>query len=147
MSNANPISELLRITSQLTDLLDREAEMLLAMKPSEIQALHPIKVALSAAYESQIKNLKANPTVLQSIPTEMRSEFRGKIGKFQASLLANYRNLHAARLTTESTLRAIADEVQTKTEKHAGYTANGTTGRTSKPGRTSARAFAFDQIL
>ena len=147
MSDGNPISDLLRITSRLTSLLDREAEMLRAMKPSEIQSLHQDKLALSAAYESQIKVLKANPTVLPSISAELRAGLKTKIEKFQAALSANQHGLRAARETTECALRAIADEVQAKTEKHAGYSAKGSINSPSESGRTSALAFAFDQRL
>jgi hypothetical protein len=147
MSDGNPVSDLLRTTSQLTGLLDREAEMLRAMRPSEIQALHQDKLALAAAYESQIKVLDANPGVLRSIPVELRTNLAAKIQEFQAALSANQNRLRAAREATESTLRAIADEVQAKTEKHAGYSAKGATSSPREPGRTSALAFAFDQRL
>ena len=147
MSNGNPISDLLRITSGLNDLLDREAEMLLAMKPSQIQSLHSDKLALSAAYEKQIEVLKTDPTILQSISTVLRADLKARIEKFQAALSANEHRLRAAREATESTLRAIADEVQAKTEKHAGYSANGATGSPNKSGWTSAPAFAYDQRL
>ncbi len=147
MSEGNPISELLRIMSRLTGLLDQEAEMLRAMKPTEIQSLHQDKLALSAAYESQIKILKANPAMLRSIPAGPRAEFKAKIKKFQAALTANQYGLRATRKATECALQAIADEVQAKTENHAGYSAKGTVGSPGAYGRTSALAFAFDQRL
>ncbi len=147
MSENSLISDLLRITSQLTGLMDREAEMLRAMKPSEIQSLHQDKLALSAAYQSQIKVLKSNPTALRSISAELRADLKAKIEKFQTALLANQHGLRAARETTERTLRAIADEVQAKIEKHAGYSAKGTASSPRESGRTSALAFAFDQRL
>ena len=147
MNEGNPISDLLRITSRLTGLLDREVEMLRAMKPTEIEALHQDKSALSAAYESQIKVLKANPAILRSITTELRADLKAKMKKFQAALSANQHRLRAAREATECALRAIADEVQAKTDKHTGYSAQGATSSPSQSGRTSALAFAFDQRL
>lgn len=147
MSDSNLISELRRTTVQLTDLLAREAEMLRAMKPAEIQSLHQDKLALSAAYEAQIKVLKSNPTVLQSISTDLRADLRAKIQSFQAALSANRNGLRAARETTERALKAIADEVQARTRIHAGYSAQGATGSPSETSRTSAQAFAYDQQL
>lgn len=147
MSKEDQISELLQTTSRLTALMEREAGMLRAMKPGDIQSLHEDKLALSAAYGSQVKALKENPDVLRTLPAGLRADFKAKIGEFQAALTANHLGLLTTRAATESALRAIADEVQAKTEKHAGYSANGATSSPYETGRTSALAFAYDQRL
>ncbi len=147
MNDGNPISDLLRTASQLTGLLDRETGMLQAMKPSDIKALHQDKLALSTTYGAQIKALKDNPALMGSIPADVRAHLKATMESFQAALAANRRGLHAVRAATESTLRAIADEVQAKTDKHKGYAANGGASRAGETGRTSAQAFAFDQSL
>lgn len=147
MNDGNPISDLLRTASRLTGLLDRETGMLQAMKPSDIQVLHQDKLALATDYGAQIKVLKSNPALLGSIPADVRAHLKATIEKFQAAVAANQRGLRAVREATESTLRAIADEVQAKTDKHKGYAANGGASKPGVSSRTSAQAFAFDQIL
>ncbi len=61
MTESSRITDLLKITSRLIDVLQREIEMLRAMKPSDIQDLQQAKIVLTAAYESQLKSLKDHP--------------------------------------------------------------------------------------
>jgi len=147
MSEGNPVSELLRIVSRLTALLERETEMLRAMKPSEIEPLQRDKMALSADYGARIKALKADPKILRSISTELRADFEARVERFRAALSANERGLRAARETTERALGAIAEEVQAKTRMHAGYSAKGASGVSGEAHRISALSFAYDQRL
>ena len=142
-TNAN-VTELLTVTLKLIGVLEREIEMLRAMKPSEIQALQQDKIVLSAAYETQIKALKANPQVIKSLPAEQREELNAAIKTFQSTLMENERTLRAAKETTQRALNAIAEEVQLLTQKHAGYSAQGTAAAGAGQ-RPSAVSSAVDQ--
>ena len=145
MSANTQATELLTTTLNLIGVLEREIEMLRAMKPSEIQALQQDKIVLSAAYEAQIKALKADPEILKSMPPQKRSELQAAIGRFQATLTENERSLRAAKETTQRALNAIAEEVQLKVHQHAGYSARGMAAASGGSTRPSAVSFAVDQ--
>ena len=147
MSDKTPAPDLLKVTERLIDVLERESELLRAMKPSDTQALHEDKVALTAAYEDRIKALKAEPRALSALPANRRAELNGTIKRFQAALSENARSLHAAKQASQSALNAIAEEVQRYTQKHAGYSASGVAAPPSASGQASAMSFAFDQRL
>ena len=145
--NANTqATELLSTTLKLIGVLEREIEMLRAMKPSEIQALQQDKIVLSAAYEAQIKALKSDPRILESMAPRQRSELKAAIGRFQATLSENERTLRAAKETTQRALNAIAEEVQLRVHQHAGYSAKGMAAASSGTARPSAVSFAVDQV-
>jgi hypothetical protein len=146
MSTTANVTELLTVTLKLISVLEREIEMLRAMKPSEIQALQHDKIVLSAAYEAQIKALKANPDTIKSLSGEQREALNVAIKKFQSTLSENERSLRAAKETTQRALNAIAEEVQLLSQKHAGYSAQGTAAPSAGQ-RPSAVSFAVDQRL
>lgn len=147
MSDKTQAPDLLQVTTRLIDVLERETEMLRAMKPSEIQALQEDKAALSAAYEAHIKALKAEPQALSAMPAPRRAELNGTIKRFQAALRENARSLQAAKQASQSALNAIAEEVHRYTQKHAGYSAAGAAAPPNPSNQASAMSFAFDQRL
>lgn len=147
MSDRTQGTDLLKTTLRLIEILEREIEMLRAMKPSDIQSLQQDKIVLSAAYESQIKALKADPQALKSMSPGQRAELNAAIKRFQATLRENERSLHAAKEATQRALSAIAEEVQRATQRHAGYSAKGMAASPSDTGKSSAVSFAVDQRL
>ena len=147
MSDQTRASDLLKITTRLIDVLEREIEMLRAMKPSDIQALHEDKIVLTAAYEAQIKALKADPAALKALSPTLRAELNGAIKRFQAALNENERSLRAAKEASQSALNAIAEEVQRQVQQHAGYSAKGDAAPPPASGPSSAMSFAYDQRL
>ena len=146
MSDPNEITDLLKIITRLTGVLEREIEMLRAMKPSEIQALQQDKLVLTAAYEARIKSLKDNPQTLRDLPAELRAALRETIGGFQTTLAENERRLRAARDVSDRVLRAIADELEQRQNNNKGYAPAGAfTGRPA--GGRQPVSVAFDERL
>ncbi len=138
MNVSNQITELLKITGRLIGVLEREIEVLRAMQPAEIEALQQDKIALSAAYEAQIKALAGQPGILEAVQPALRAEFDTVIGKFQSTLAANERALRATRETSQRVLEAIAHEIDRKRRENMGYSAGGyaaaaSTSRSGQP--------------
>ena len=147
MSDPTQATDLLKITVRLIEVLEREIEMLRAMKPAEIQALHEDKIVLAAAYEAHIKALKAEPGALKALPAQQRAALNRAIQRFQATLNENERSLRAAKQASQSALSAIADEVQRQVQQHAGYSAGGAAAPPRPACQSSALSFAVDQRL
>ena len=147
MSESNQVTNFLKTTTRLIDVLEREIAMLRSMKPVEIQSLQQDKIVLSAAYEAQVKSLKADPQILQSVSPEQRANLKGVIARFQATLMQNERGLRAARDVSESVLRAIADELDKRQNDNKGYApVNTLTGGTRGAARQPL-SVAFDARL
>jgi len=125
-------ADMLRITSRLIAVLEREIEMLRAMKPSELQNLQQEKIVLTAAYEVHAKALQANPAALDGLDPHLRDELRGAVALFRQTLSDNEAALHAAKEATNRVLQAIAEEIQQKTQGAPSYTARNGTQSTSR---------------
>ena len=106
MNVPNQITELLKITGRLIGVLEREIEVLRAMQPAEIEALQQDKIALSAAYEAQIRPLASQPELLDAVQPALRTELEKAIEMFRSTLAANERALRAAKDTTQRVLEA-----------------------------------------
>ncbi len=145
MSESTRITDFLKITSRLTGVLEREIEMLRAMKPAEIQDLQQDKIVLTAAYEAQVKSLKDHPELLDNLTPALRAELKTVIGTFEKTLVKNEHALRAAKYMTERVLKAIADEVEKKRLENASYSANGQVERTSAAGGRQPVSVAVDQ--
>jgi flagellar biosynthesis/type III secretory pathway chaperone len=147
MTDTTQAADLIRVTSRLIRVLEREIEALRAAKPSEIQSLQEDKMALAAAYEAQLRALQETPETLAAVAPSVRAELDTVIGRFREVLAANEHALRAAKETTGRILRAIADEIERQRDERTAYTANGgVQGRArAAPGRTLS--VAFDERL
>ncbi|MFQ6017277.1 MAG: hypothetical protein ACE5KF_03710 [Kiloniellaceae bacterium] len=125
MTGPDQITELLGITGRLTAVLEREVEMLRAMEPAAMQALQQDKMALAAAYESQLKKLKHDPGPLDALTPERGAELRTAIEAFRKTLAKSEHALRAAKETIDRVLRAIAEELKRKIHAAPSYSAGG----------------------
>ena len=147
MNQSERITDFLKITSRLISVLEREIEMLRAMKPAEIQVLQQDKIVLAAAYESQVKSLKEHPELLDNLTPALRAELKAVVATFEKTLVKNAHALRAAKYTTERVLKAIADEIENKRLENASYSANGQVERTSAAGGRQPVSVSVDQRL
>ncbi len=145
MNTANQITDLLQITGRLIGVLEREIEVLRAMRPAEIEALQQDKISLSAAYEAQLKSFAGQPGILDTLQPALKAEFERVIGKFQSTLAANERALRATRETSQRVLEAIAYEIDRKRRENAGYSAGGYAAAASKSPSGQPVSVAIDE--
>lgn len=148
MTDATQAADLIRITSRLIGVLEREIEALRAAKPSQIHSLQEEKTTLAAAYEAQLRALRDAPEALAAAGPGVRAELDTVIGRFREVLSANEHALRAAKETTGRILRAIADEIERQRDQRTAYSANGgVQARRARaaPGRTVS--VAFDERL
>lgn len=139
---AGRISDLLRTTSRLIGVLEREIEMLRAMDPRGMQALQEEKLVLAAAYESQVRSLNERPGTMHGLDPALRDELAEATERFQATLDENQRRLRAAKQATDSVLRAVAEAVERRQSVDRGYAADGAYRR---PRVTAAAPFTLDK--
>lgn len=147
MTDGTRITDLLKITHRLICVLEREIEMLRAMKPSELQALQQDKIVLTAAYESQISALGEHPDSLLALAPDTRDQVRAVAELFRTTLNKNQAALGAAKETCSRVLRVIAEELEIKRQQDGAYSPD---GRRAVAPPTAGRhpvSVAFDRHL
>jgi hypothetical protein len=139
------VLELLSVTSRLIAVLEREVEMLRAMKPSEMQGLQHDKIVLTAAYEAAARELEANPATARDIAPALREELRDTMQRFHACLAENERALRAAREATDTLLKHIVAEAERQRGQANAYGARG--GKAIGVSHNNALSLSVDQRL
>lgn len=131
---ANPqVDALIHVTSQLIAVLDREVELLRAMRVSDIVSLQKEKHDLTVQYEESIRLFAANPSILEALEPAVREELAKLGARFDTVLAENERALNTVKESHDRLLRAIVDAVEEKRSSQKAYTA---TGALDKPRNT-----------
>jgi hypothetical protein len=125
MTKTDRVGELLAITSRLIACMEREVELLQAMRPQDIGALQLDKTALADAYEAQLRALNAAAEGDEVVSPTLREELLRATERFQNVLTENVRAIKAVKTAHDRVLRAIVDAVEQKRGRSAGYTAMG----------------------
>jgi uncharacterized damage-inducible protein DinB len=128
MSALSRIADLIQITHRLSDLLQRESDLLRARKPAEMDAVRQEKLALAAAYENHVRALRSQPEMLAEATPEQRGQLKSAFERFEKILRENERGLRAAKEASDQVLRAIVDEVDRQRRQNLPYSANGNAG-------------------
>lgn len=117
---------LIRITSRLVELIDREVEILHARRPADIGPLQEEKAALVAAYEEEFEAVKTNPRDIAALEPALKAELVAVVERLNRAVAENARALDASREANDRLLKAIVDAVS-ESRAHAGpYSAKGT---------------------
>lgn len=141
------VADLLKITSRLIEVLEREIEMLRAMRPSEMQSLQHDKIVLAAAYESAIKALQGDPAAASAITPAVRAELRDVTERFHRVLAANERALRATKEATNRLLKHIVAEVEKQQRGPGTYGPGPSVQATAVPTQRRAVSVTLDQRL
>ena len=120
------VEALIRVASRLIALLEREAELLRAMKAGEIAGLQKEKNQAVAAYEEQVRALAETPEEFRRIAPALREEFALIAERFDTAMTENRRALAAATEAQNRFLQAVVAAVQEKQSSFRGYSAKGT---------------------
>ena len=142
MTKTDRISDLVAITSRFITCLEREVELLQAMRPQDIGPLQLDKVAMADAYEAHMRALNAAAESDETVDQALHEELTRKTERFQAVLAENARALKAVKTAHDRVLRAIVDAVEQKRGRPAGYTATGAMAGANGGGHGPAAAAA-----
>ncbi len=147
MNTQSQVNDLIRITSRLITVLEREVELLRAVPSAGLEALQEEKSALTTAYESQARSLSGHPELLEALQPVLRAELKRVTGRFQSAVSVNEAALRAARETTQRVLQAIADELDKDRCNQACYSAQGRAASSSRSTSRPPLSIALDQRL
>lgn len=141
------VETLIRVTSRLIDVMQREIAFLRTMRIAEIAALQEEKATLVAAYEDGIRHLAADPAALNAVEPALRAELTRLAPRFDGVVAENGRALQAVRDSHRRLVRTIVDAVAESGSRHAAYSASGATPKPPGGRRNARLSLALDQRL
>ncbi|MEX2454568.1 MAG: hypothetical protein WD470_07680 [Rhodospirillaceae bacterium] len=119
------VESLIRIASRLIVVLEREIELLRAMKAGALAGLRDEKNGLVAAYEEQVRALSAAPDELRRVAPALQEEFARIADRFEAAMTENRRALSAASEAQNRFMQAVVKAAREKQTSFRGYSAAG----------------------
>jgi hypothetical protein len=137
-------TDLIAITGRLVELMNREIEMLRAMRPRDIEALQEEKAALARLYEQQVAALRDDPRRLTVLEPILQQELRATTDAYDSAIRRNAQALRAARDANEALLKAIVDAANALRKE--GYSETGGKARASR-GNRPPTSLAVDRTL
>jgi len=126
MTRNERVRDLLAITGQLIACMDKEINLLRAMRPTEIQSLQADKRALADAYEAHFTALRSPEGGGDPISPDLLDELTEATERFQSVLAENARALVVVKDVNDRVLKAIVEAVERDRVEAAGYTRGGT---------------------
>jgi flagellar biosynthesis/type III secretory pathway chaperone len=121
------VNNIVTMTARLAQLLAEEADLLGAMKVSNIKSLQQEKLFLVNALDAQRKLLEKHPHLIETIPSQDKSDLKEVVEVFNNVLAENHRKLLIAKEVNHKIVQAITDIVMRNTRRMA-YSDKGTTG-------------------
>lgn len=139
--------DLAKILRRLVQILEQETHHLRAMDPASLRALQQEKSVLTAAYDSMLAQLRAQPALLQGLSADLREEIMQATGEFQRRLTENARALYAVKEANERLFKAVVQAVEDKHNENSTYAANGLLARAAIASNQQPMSVAIDQRL
>lgn len=138
-------TDLINVLRRLVQILDEETKHLRAMDPAALRKVQQEKSVLTAAYDAMLTQLRAQPTLLQGLPAELREEVMQATGAFQRRLTENARALYAVKEANERLFKAVVQAVEDKHNETSTYAANGLLARATIASKQQPMSVAIDQ--
>jgi hypothetical protein len=134
MAKSTRVAELLAITSHLISCMEREVELLRAMRPQDVKTLQADKIALADTYRAFAMALKDPGEDLGAVNQTLREELTEATERFEAAVHDNLRALRAMRDVNERVMRAIVGALEDKRAAVTGYDARGSLRKNRRAG-------------
>jgi hypothetical protein len=127
MMSAKPfqIDTLVTAASRLINVMNREVELLRAMRVKEISDMQGEKLELTALYEEALAMLASEPELLAALEPVLKEELALLANRFDAAVVANTLALSAVKDSHDRLLQTIVDSVAENRSKQKAYTADG----------------------
>jgi hypothetical protein len=131
------------VMSALLGVIERETELVRAGKLREAMAFEPQKADLSRCYVSAVAHLKASQKYLSQAAPELLTTLHRHHDVFRAMLQINLTVLATAHAVSESIVRGVNTEIQSRNIPNT-YTA---AGRRAAPGPRHMTPLAISRSL
>jgi hypothetical protein len=144
VADARKLAEnMMEVMSALLGVIERETELVRAGKLREAMALEPKKTDLSRRYVNAVGQLKASQKFLSQTAPELLNTLHRHHDVFRAMLQINLTVLATAHAVSESIVRGVNTEMQSRNIPNT-YTA---AGRRATPGPRHMTPLAVSRSL
>jgi hypothetical protein len=149
MTDNNRVRDLIAVTGQLITLMNREADLLEAMKAEKISEFQKEKGLLAERYATLVKELRGEPELMKAIEDAVRAELKELLEKFNATAKRNEKALRIAREVNERIVRAIVDATQQQRAAVGPYSTGAVQGpsATGRASRAKPLSMVVDRSL
>jgi hypothetical protein len=120
-SAARRMEQLILLTDRLTGLIAEQLRAFEARRPQDAAANADETARLANLYRHESLKVKADPTLLEGAPAELKETLVVATRAFDAVLARHGRAVEAAKTITEGLIRAIAEEVHKQRNAVSAY--------------------------
>ena len=118
------VRQFLQITRDLTQLIERESNLLERKRPSDLSAFEAEKRRLSTAYTKAVAALRVNKAALDAMTMEDKTALKEAIETFDGALKAHGRLVLRLKTVSEGIVRAVGREVEKRNRPVSSYQGN-----------------------
>ena len=140
-SGADNADKLIGMTDRLSQLMEKEVELLRGRRANDIQALQSDKESLAGVYQRIINDLQQNPAALEGLDDRRRERIKHAAARLQGAATGNAIALRSAIEANHQLIETIAGAIRDQSNAHAPYMAN---GRVAHGNGFEARYHFFD---
>ncbi len=116
-----PGAKLIRITTELKDIVRHETELLERKRPQEIKSLQGQKIRLMSQYKDAMNNARVNENLLGPEDSDIRIRIKEVTESLREELKKNARIVIRLKTITEGLLKSVGDEVNKNNRPAMGY--------------------------
>ena len=124
-SGADNADNLIQMTDRLSELMEKEVELLRGRRAHDIQALQINKESLAGVYQRIITDLQQNPSALEGLDDRRRERVKHAAARLQGAATGNAIALRSAIEANHQLIETIAGAIRDQSNAHAPYMANG----------------------
>ncbi len=124
-SGADNADNLIQMTDRLSELMEKEVELLRGRRAHDIQALQINKESLASVYQRIITDLQQNPSALEGLDDRRRERVKHAAARLQGAATGNAIALRSAIEANHQLIETIAGAIRDQSNAHAPYMANG----------------------
>jgi hypothetical protein len=147
MDATGRVNDLIEITERLASLLKKENKALNDKTANEATRYLDEKVNLSRIYETRIKGLMDDPSILATAAPELRKELRDLGESVNVMIQENARLLKITIEANRRVVAMVADAVKTQQPGPGTYSAKGTADKNDVHSAPRNLALSLDQSL
>ena len=139
-----PGAKLIRITTELKDIVRHETELLERKRPQEIKTLQGQKIRLMSQYRDAMNNARVNENLLGPEDSDIRVRIKEVTEGLREELKYNARIVIRLKTITEGLLKSVGEEVTKHNRPALGYSkgAQMTTPQSVRP-----TSLSFNKIV
>ncbi len=128
MATNDHLGDMIAITERLSNIMSKEIELLRSMRPQDIGELQETKADLAMSYETYLRELREDPSILGAAAPERKEELKIATSRFRSVLDENERALRSVKTVSENLLNTIVAAVAEQKAHSSAYSNTGSLG-------------------